>query len=236
MKKENWGFWKKVMAAMLSFMLLMPTAALAAETENSGNAVETEVVQIDLNAELEKFLQEHDISETEEDVSDVDIEGVISNVETEQDEASMSAISPMAVSMPVTGLYIFKVEGNVDDSKQAESIECGQGKHIASNASAETQTAFDKGQVRISVRYIGTHLAWQKQLVSDGYVSGSGAYDATTNGSGAATSFTIDYTLTPSNSEAAQTVFDFKYRPYYANGQGYYVDLYHRTLTVNWGE
>ena len=98
-----------------------------------------------MNAELEKFLQEHDISETEEDVSDVDIEGVISNVETEQDEASMSAISPMAVSMPVTGLYIFKVEGNVDDSKQAESIECGQGKHIASNASAETQTAFDKG-------------------------------------------------------------------------------------------
>ena len=52
-------------AFVLSFMLLIPSVALAKDVDISGNASETEFVQVDLNAELEKAMQENDILEDE---------------------------------------------------------------------------------------------------------------------------------------------------------------------------
>jgi len=57
--------WKRVAAFVLSFMLLIPSVALAKDVDISGNASETEFVQVDLNAELEKAMQENDILEDE---------------------------------------------------------------------------------------------------------------------------------------------------------------------------
>ena len=53
--------WKKAMAFVLSFMLLIPSVALAKDTEGLPDVSGTEIVQVDLNAEIEKALQESGI-------------------------------------------------------------------------------------------------------------------------------------------------------------------------------
>ena len=277
MKNEKIRLWKRAMAFVLSFMLLMPSIALAKDMEDLSDVSETEIVQVDLNSELEKALQENTMLENEsvegteiflgedediisendnietsekipdtgildtEEVSDKDDisdEDVALDTEEEQEDIdSLEEISPQAVSMPVTELYIHNVKGKVDGQEEIEFINCGKDLHIASSASAEAKTVFDRDTIRITMQYIGTHLAYQEQTASgDVHMTASGIYDATTNGSGAATSFKIDYILTPRDQDVKQTVFEFIYRPYHADGNNYYPEIYYRRLTVNWGE
>lgn len=271
--------WKKAMAFVLSFMLLIPSVALAKDTEGLPDVSGTEIVQVDLNAEIEKALQESGMSENEtadgtdiflgedkdiisendnteidEGISGtniVDTEDIVSGEENVSDEDAnidtgenqedidlQGEISARGVSMPVTELYITQVRGKVNGLDREEIIKnCGQDLHIASDASAEAKTVFDRDTIRITMQYIGTHLAYQKQTASgDVHMTASGIYDATTNGSGAATSFKIDYILTPRDQDVKQTVFEFVYRPYHADGNNYYPEIYYRRLTVNWGE
>ena len=69
--------------------------------------------------------------------------------------------------MPVTELYITQVRGKVNGLDREEIIKnCGQDLHIASDASAEAKTVFDRDTIRITMQYIGTHLAYQKQTAS----------------------------------------------------------------------
>ena len=271
--------WKKAMAFVLSFMLLIPSVALAKDTEGLPDVSGTEIVQVDLNAEIEKALQESGMSENEtadgtdiflgedkdiisendnteidEGISGtniVDTEDIVSGEENVSDEDAnidtgenqedidlQGEISARGVSMPVTELYITQVRGKVNGLDREEIIKnCGQDLHIASDASAEAKTVFDRDTIRITMQYIGTHLAYQEQTASgDVHMTASGIYDATTNGNGAATSFKIDYILTPRDQDVKQTVFEFVYRPYHADGNNYYPEIYYRRLTVNWGE
>ena len=274
MTNKKLRLWKRAMAFVLSFMLLMPSIALAKDMEDLPDVSETEIVQVDLNAELEKALQENTmlenesedrteifldenediisenenietnekIPDTEEKVSDEDDisnKDVIPDTEEAQEDIdAQEEISPHAVSMPVTELYITRVRGKVNGIDREEIIKnCGKDLHIASDASAEAKTVFDRDTIRITMQYIGTHLSSQKQTASgDVHMTTSGAYDATTNGNGAATSFKMDYILTPRDQDVKQTVFEFSYFAYQPNGVNIYPERYYRSLTVNWGE
>lgn len=252
MRNKKLSFWQKTVALVLSFMLFVPTAAFAKESDVMTDVPKTEVVQIDVNAEIEKMLQEDETIEDtmlyDEEKSDSDAEQFaekskqeengVSDIEENQEDADFQeGISPRGVPTPTTELIIQTVSGQVDGTKVEEVINCGKNKHIASNASAVAKTPFDKKEVTISVRYIGIFLNKQsKTATGDIYISESAPYNNVINGSGASTAFTIDYRLTPRDQNVEQTVFEFKYRPYYANGTDIYSEYYYRRLTINWGE
>lgn len=200
MKDKKLGFWKKMMSLVLSFMLLMPSTVFAKDMEDLSDVSGTEIVQVDLNAELEKALQENSMleskavdetrvlpdidedieSENEEPKLDEDDIDKPDNAEENLEvEDSLMEISPRGVSMPVTELYIYRVKGVSDGETKTEEIKnCGQGLHIASNASAEAKTVFDRAELRISVQYIGTFLQRQKQTATgDIYMTNSAPYN-----------------------------------------------------------
>lgn len=58
MKNKKSRLWKRSMALVLSFLMLLPSVALAKNTNVVDDAPKTEVIQVDLNAEIEKAMQE----------------------------------------------------------------------------------------------------------------------------------------------------------------------------------
>ncbi len=237
MMNRNLKFGKRPIAFLLSLMLLLPSVALAKDTDNVDETPKTEVVQVDLEAEIEKALQEDGnlednlqviVGESGEDVSEDD------SIESEKE------ISARGVEYPVKELYIIGVRGSYNGLEQSELINCGKGRHIADNASAITYNKYNKYNknvpLTITVQYVGTHMLSQKQTTTgDIYMKGGAPYDHVLNGL-ASTAFKMDYVLTPRDTQAEQTVFEFEYTPYQSNGINIYPGKYYRRLTVKWAD
>jgi len=167
MMNRNLKFGKRPIAFLLSLMLLLPSVALAKDTDNVDETPKTEVVQVDLEAEIEKALQEDGnlednlqviVGESGEDVSEDD------SIESEKE------ISARGVEYPVKELYIIGVRGSYNGLEQSELINCGKGRHIADNASAITYNKYNKYNknvpLTITVQYVGTHMLSQKQTTT----------------------------------------------------------------------
>lgn len=247
------------MALVLSFLMLLPSVALAKNTNVVDDAPKTEVIQVDLNAEIEKAMQEDGnlddgleiivggneetaspISDFETDKEAPDVAATEPENEiSDEDADSPKEISPRGVAYPVTELYILSARGEVNGIENREVLNCGKGKSIDSNASAETILTYDKSTpLTITMQSIGFHLASQKwSTTGDIYLTCNGApYDYVIGPSGGVKDFKMDYVLTPRDTQAEQTVFDFSYSAYMSDGTHTYPERYHRRLTVNWGD
>ncbi len=174
MKTKKSRLWKRSMALVLGFMMLLPSVALAEDTDASDNLPKTEAVQIDLNAEIEEALQE---DSNLEDGPQVTIGGKEEDVSGNDSFESEKEISPRGVDYPVTELYIIGVRGASDGEKTSETVNCGKNIHIASDASKETRNFYDKSTaLTITLQFYGTHLLSQKTTITgDIHMTGSHA-------------------------------------------------------------
>lgn len=235
MKTKKSRLWKRSMALVLGFMMLLPSVALAEDTDASDNLPKTEAVQIDLNAEIEEALQE---DSNLEDGPQVTIGGKEEDVSGNDSFESEKEISPRGVDYPVTELYIIGVRGASDGEKTSETVNCGKNIHIASDASKETRNFYDKSTaLTITLQFYGTHLLSQKTTITgDIHMTGSSPYDYVLGPNGGIKNYKMDYVLTPRDKQAEQTVFDISYIAYMSDGVHTYPGRYHRTLTINWGD